>query len=63
MAYSMMYDKPLYAIVTLTEEGADIKGTKANFIPPAPKEVGLGDSIGVYPLVSTIEDVYVNFAD
>lgn len=63
MAYSMMYDKPLYAIVTLTEEGADIKGTKANFIPPTPKEVGLGDSIGVYPLVSTIEDVYVNFAD
>ena len=63
MAYSMMYDKPLYAIVTLTEEGADIKGTKANFIPPTPKEVGLGDSIGVYLLVSTIEDVYVNFAD
>ena len=63
MAYSMMYDKPLYAIVTLTEEGADVKGVKADFMPPAPKEVGLGDSIGGYPLVSTIEDVYVEFTD
>lgn len=63
MAYSMMYDKPLYAIVALTEKGADIKGTKANFIPPTPKEIGLGDSIGVYPLVSTIEDSYVKFKD
>lgn len=63
MQYSMMYDKPLYAIVTLTGEGADIKGTRAEFIPPAPVEIGLGDSIGVYPLVSTIEDVYVKFTD
>ena len=63
MAYSMMYDKPLYAIVTLTEDGADVKGVKAQFMPPAPKEIGLGDSIGVYPLVSVIEDAYVEFAD
>lgn len=63
MQYSMMYDKPLYAIVTLTEKGADVKGVKAEFIPPTPKEIGLGDSIGVYPLVSTIEDVYVEFAN
>lgn len=63
MAYSMMYDKPLYAIVTLTEDGADVKGVKAQFMPPAPREIGLGDSIGVYPLVSVIEDAYVKFAD
>lgn len=63
MKYSMMYDKPLYAIVTLTEDQADVKGTKANFMPPAPKEIGLGDSIGVYPLVSVIEDICVKFAD
>ena len=63
MEYSMMFDKPLYAIVTLTEKGADVKGTKADFIPPAPQEVGLGDSIGGYPLVSVIEDVFVKFGD
>ena len=63
MQYSIMFDKPLYATVTLTDEGADIKGTKAEFIPPTPKEIGLGDSIGGYPLVSAIEDVYVKFSN
>ncbi len=63
MAYSMMYDRSLYAIVTLTEEGAEVKGRKANFMPPAPEEIGLKDSLGIYPLVSSIEDAYVRFAD
>lgn len=63
LQYSMMYDKPLYAIVTLTGEGAEVKGTKAGFMPPTPKEIGLGDSVDVYPLVSTIEDVSIKFAD
>lgn len=63
MAYSMMFDKPLYAIVTLTRKGADVKGTNANFIPPTPQEVGLGDSVGVYPLVSVIDDMFVKFTD
>ena len=63
MAYSMMFDKPLYAIVTLTQDGADVKGTNANFIPPTLQEVGLGDSVGVYPLVSVIEDTFVKFED
>ena len=59
----MMFDKPLYAIVTLTRKGADVKGTNANFIPPTPQEVGLGDSVGVYPLVSVIDDMFVKFTD
>lgn len=63
LRYSVMFDKPLYAIVTLTDEGAEVKGTKANFMPPTPKEIGLSDSIGVYPLVSTIEDIRIEFAD
>ncbi len=63
MKYSMMFDKPLYAIVTLTDEGADVKGTKAEFIPPTPKEIGLGDSIGIYPLVPTIENAYIRFSN
>lgn len=63
MQYSMMFDKPLYATVTLTVEGVDVKGTKAEFIPPTPKEIGLGDSIGIYPLVSTIENAHVRFSN
>ena len=59
--YSMTYDKPLYAIVTLTEDEADIKGTKAGFLPPTPEELNMNDSIGVFPLVSSIEDAKIRF--
>lgn len=61
LSRSITYDKALYGIVTLTQEGADMKGTKGDFLPPAPKEIGLGDSIDVFPLVSSIEDVHVKF--
>ena len=63
LSRSITYDKALYGIVTLTGEGAEMKGTKGNFMPPTPKEVGLSDSIGVFPLVSSIEDVKVTFKD
>lgn len=63
LQYSLTFDKPLYAIVTLTNEGAEVKGTKAVFLPPTPQEIGLGDSIGIYPLVSSIEDVSISFKD
>lgn len=61
MEYSMSFDKTLFATVTLTEKGAEIKGTQAKFLPPQPSEIGLGDSIGPFPLVSTIEDAYIEF--
>lgn len=61
LEYSITYDKPLYAIVTLTEEGADVKGTKVNFVPPTPQDLNMGDSIGSYPLVSVIEDATIKF--
>lgn len=61
LKYSMTYDKPLYAIVTLTDKGAIVKGTKANFVPPTPQDLNMGDSIDSFPLVSTIEDAMINF--
>lgn len=61
LKYSITYDKPLFAIVTLTGKGADVKGTKANFLPPTPKDLGMKDSIGGFPLVSTIEDAKIIF--
>ena len=63
LSRSITYDKALYGIVTLTGEGAEMKGVKGNFLPPTPQEIGLGDSIGVFPLVSSIEDVKVTFKD
>ena len=61
LKYSMTYDKPLYAIVTLTKKGAKVKGTKADFVPPTPQDLHMGDSIEGYPLVSVIEDATITF--
>lgn len=61
LKYSITYDAPLFAIVTLDEKGAKVKGRKAKFMPPCPSEIGLGDSIDGFPLVSVIEDVNVKF--
>lgn len=61
LKYSITYDAPLFAIVTLDEKGAKVKGRKAKFMPPCPGEIGLGDSIDGFPLVSVIEDVNVKF--
>ena len=60
LRYSITYDKPLYAIVTLTKDRIDVKGTQADFLPPTPQDLGLGDSIDVYPLVSIIADAQVD---
>lgn len=59
--YSMTYDEPLYAIVTLTKKGASVKGKKANFVPPTPQDLHMGDSIDSFPLVSDIEDAEIRF--
>lgn len=58
---SITYDKPLYAIVTLSNKSARVKGVQANFMPPTPKELNMGDSIGLFPLVSSIQDAVIKF--
>lgn len=61
LKYSMTYTKALYAIVTLNSEGAIVKGTEAEFVPPTPKDLNMGDSIDYYPLVSNIKDADIRF--
>ncbi|MGN0214370.1 MAG: metallophosphoesterase family protein [Muribaculaceae bacterium] len=61
LANSMTYTKPLYAIVKINKKGAVISGTKAEFVPPTPKELNMPDSLGVFPLVSVIEDAQIEF--
>ena len=61
LKYSLTYDRPLYAIVTLTQDGAQVKGTKADFVPPTPKDLNMGDSLDIFPLVSVIEDAIIDF--
>ena len=61
LSRSITYTKPLYAIVTLSDKGATVKGVKAEFMPPTPKDLNLNDSIGVFPLTSSIEDAEIEF--
>lgn len=61
LKYSMTYTKPLYAIVTLNSKGATLKGTEAEFMPPTPKDLNMNDSVGVFPLVSNIQDLKIKF--
>ena len=61
MKYSITYDAPLYALVTLTSKGAEVKGKKAKFMPPTPEELNLKDSLDGFPLVSVIEDADIEF--
>ena len=61
LQYSITYDRPLYAVVTLTSKGIEVKGKKAAFMPPSPEALNLKDSLDGFPLVSVIEDVKINF--
>ena len=55
------FDKPLYGIVSLSQKGMSMKGTKGNFLPPTPEEIGLPKKLGSFPLVSSIQDFSIQF--
>ena len=61
LKYSITYDQPLYGIVEINKKGASVKGRKANFVPPTPKDLNMRDSVGMFPLVSVIEDAEIKF--
>lgn len=61
LEYSITYDRPLFGIVTLTGDGLTLEGVEGAFLPPLPREVGLGDSLGPFPLVPWIRDVELRF--
>ena len=63
LSRSIPYDRALYGIVTLTDKGARMKGVQGKFIPPTPKEIGMKDSIGIFPLVPFIKDLNIDFID
>ena len=67
--YTVPYTEALYAIVTMDENGADIRGTKAEFVGPSPEELGCytrSDSKFLTmlvhgPITAEIRDRYVKF--
>lgn len=61
LKYSVTFDKPLYGIVSLSQKGMSMKGTKGNFLPPTPEEIGLPKKLGSFPLVSSIQDFSIQF--
>ena len=62
------YDKPVYAIITVDEAGAKVRGTNANFVGPAPEEIGVYDEGSSFmtemirvKITPAIEDRYMEF--
>lgn len=61
LKYSITYDKPLFGIVTLKNGKMKLKGVQGNFMPPTPEDLKMGKELGVFPLVSSIEDLMIKF--
>lgn len=67
LKYTVPYDNALYAIITLDEDGASVKGKKAEFVGPAPEEIGAYDEGSYYAktlrskITASIEDRYMSF--
>lgn len=61
------YDKPLYAIITMDENGAYVKGKEASFVGPSPEELGVYAPGSRYlskllsRITASIEDRYLPF--
>lgn len=61
LKYSVIFNKPLYGIVSLSQKGMSMKGTEGNFLPPTPEEIGLPKKLDSFPLVSTIQEFSIQF--
>ena len=59
LKYTLPYKDALYGIVTLTDNGMNLKGVKSEFIAPGPEELGITDRS--QPLVPWIEDLQLTF--
>lgn len=47
--------------MTLTNNGAEIRGIESEFIPPTPEEVGITENVDGLPLTPSIADVTIKF--
>lgn len=45
LQFVVPYKKPVYAIVTLSEEGVKVEGVEGEFIPPFPEETGIKEHL------------------
>ena len=54
VSYTVPYKEPLYAIVTIRNEGIfEIEGTRTEYIPPSPSELGYPEQQGRSPAISS----------
>ncbi len=56
LRYIIMYDRPLYAVVTIDEETLKVKGMKGGYQTISPKEAGLGNKWNGIRLAAGISD-------
>ncbi len=59
--YVIPYENSQFAIITMDEKGADIKGTKGGFVGESPDEMGMDIKAMKHPITSTVEDRYLPF--
>ena len=60
LKYVIPYEKSQFAIVTMDEKGASIKGTDGGFVGASPTEMGMSEK-KIKEITSTIEDKYLPF--
>lgn len=53
------YKDPLYAIVKVGKKLIKIKGTKSEFVPPTPEDLGIPADMYTTPLTATISDLTI----
>lgn len=57
LQYVFPYAVPVYAFVTLDEQGLKIKGKNGRFVSPAPRKIGFCE----YPVTASVRDRYVQW--
>ncbi|MBR5518624.1 MAG: metallophosphoesterase [Clostridia bacterium] len=60
LEYVVPYENSQFAIITMDEKGAQIKGTKGGFVGASPKDMGM-EQKRVEKIVSDVKDRYLSF--
>lgn len=61
LKYTLPYEDPLFAFITLDGKGLKMKGRTSRFIPPTPEEMGVRKDLYPCPVVPWIKDFKMRF--
>lgn len=61
--YTIPYSKPLYAIITIDEDGITVKGNKGEFVGPGPEEMGVYEKFKHYIIARNYAEITASVED